>query len=181
MKRLILLRHAQAVAKAAAGDFGRRLSARGRADMATVAGTLSGSGYRPDLAVVSPALRTRETWDLARHALGDIPTVFDEAIYDAPAERLLGLVGRFDENAASVMMVGHNPGTEELAARLARGGVGDRVRLAAGMPTASYAVIDLDGATWRAAAAAAAVATGTGRLVAFTAPDDLAPRERPAG
>ena len=63
MRQLILMRHAQAVGAApAGGDRERALSAAGRAEAVRIGQALKARGVRPDLAMVSAARRTRETW-----------------------------------------------------------------------------------------------------------------------
>lgn len=170
MKRLILLRHAKAESKNAPRDFDRKLAPRGRSDMVLLAEFMTTSALRPDLAFVSPAARTRETWGLA--ALPDVPTTFPDAIYDASPETLLDLVRAIPGEAASAILVGHNPGIEELAQSLvARTPRSDLVRLASGMPTAALAVIDLDTESWRD------IKPGSGRLASFETPETLGSRE----
>ncbi len=161
MKTLILLRHAKAVAKDEVRDFGRVLAKRGRSDMALVARALA-SEPRPNLALVSPAARTRETWELA--GLAAVPVRFEDAIYDAEPETLLGLVRAVPDEARSIVMVGHNPGFEDLARMLTGPG---EARLAAGMPTAAFAVLALPGAAW------GEVGTGAARLLRFVTPASL--------
>lgn len=163
MKRLVLLRHAKAVSKNTPDDAGRVLAARGRSDMALVAAALADAGIRPDVALVSPAARTRETWALAGQP--DVPVRFEPAIYEASVRTLLGLVHAAPPAAGTVAMVGHNPGFEELAATLAdRKG---RPQLRDGMPTAAVAVLDFEVERWTD------VAPEKGRLVQFVTPDDL--------
>ena len=73
MQRLILMRHAEAEPAAGSGrDRDRVLSGRGRKDAAAMARALAGRGMRPDLALVSPAARTHQTWDLLHDAFGDV-------------------------------------------------------------------------------------------------------------
>lgn len=79
MQRLILMRHAEAERAAGSGrDRDRVLSARGRNDAAAMGRALAGRGMRPDLALVSPAARTRQTWDLLHDAFGDVQVREDE-------------------------------------------------------------------------------------------------------
>lgn len=174
MKRLILLRHAKAVAKDAADDFSRVLAPRGRADMTAIAAYLAGQAdRRPDLALVSPAARTRETWALAQAKIGAIATAFEDEIYEASPEQLLDVVREADGILAdgpteTLILVGHNPGISELAQLLvASGESAARDELGRGMPTAAAAILDLDIAAWRE------LQPGTARLVAFVSPDAL--------
>ena len=73
MDRLILLRHGKAEAHAASGqDFDRPLTERGRRDVALVARRLAEAGQVPDLVLVSPAARARETWEAMARAVFDL-------------------------------------------------------------------------------------------------------------
>lgn len=165
MKRLVLLRHAKAVAKDAARDFDRVLAARGREEMAAVAAHLA--SLPCDFALVSSSARTRETWKLAGRP--DVRTTFERAIYEADEPDLLAAARDADPNAETVIMVGHNPGFEELALSLVRadedGPAADRLH--GGFPTAGVAVIEFDIGSWRE------LARGSGRLVSFETPASL--------
>lgn len=164
MKRLILLRHAKAVAKSAA-DFDRALAERGRVQMTGVARTLADPDLRPDLAIVSPAARTRETWERTKLAAA-VVTRFEQAIYDASEANLLKVVRGAGDEAVCVILVGHNPGLEELAGRLAAGPPEAAARLAGGLPTAALVVLDLPVASWTE------VAAGRGHVNRVVLPDE---------
>ncbi len=165
MKRLVLLRHAKAVAKDAVQDFDRVLAPQGRAQMDAVAGHLA--NIPCDLALVSPSARTRETWTLARRP--DVPTRFDQRIYEASERELLAVAQEADSEAETVILVGHNPAFEELALDLVRaseqGAAAERLR--GGMPTASVAVIAFEIDGWRE------LSRRTGQLVSFDTPASL--------
>jgi len=86
MDRLILLRHGEAEAGSeTGGDFGRRLTARGREASAAVASALADVGLIPDLALVSAAVRTRETWAAMSGLLPGCEVRFEDALYLAEA------------------------------------------------------------------------------------------------
>jgi phosphohistidine phosphatase len=168
VKRLILLRHAKAAPKDAAEDFDRVLAPLGRSEMAPIARCMQTDELKPDIALVSPAARTRETWDLAKGSLQDVALSFDDRIYEAPAEQLLTVLREADGVVADgpaerVVLVGHNPGISELAHVLAGSGEG-LDRLLRGMPTAALAVIDFDVDAW------SKIAPGEGRLADFVTP-----------
>lgn len=119
MRQLVLLRHAKAAADSDTGqDFDRSLAARGREDAPVVARALADAGANPELVLVSAARRTRETWELVSAAFPGVEARFLEELYDATAETLLHLVEH--ASVARLMIVGHNPGLQELAIRLAR-------------------------------------------------------------
>ena len=148
LQRLILLRHGEAVPRAPSGrDLDRPLSEAGRAAAAEAGGVLRDAGIAPDIALVSPALRTRRTWEAARVAWPDAPPDREEpGLYDETPARLLKLAEAAGE--AAVALVAHNPGLQALAVDLAL----DDARLAAGFPPATVAVLDRgEGGTWSVA------------------------------
>lgn len=119
MRQLILLRHAKAAVDSDTGeDFDRPLAARGREDAPVVAQALKDAGADPQLALVSAAKRTRETWALVSGVLTGVEVRFVEELYLATAETLLRAVE--DSGVQRLIVVGHNPGLQELAIRLAR-------------------------------------------------------------
>jgi len=118
MQRLILLRHAKAEGDAPSGqDFDRPLAPRGLREAEAVAAKLAGLGLRPDLALVSPAVRTRQTWDAVDAAMPGGAVRFDPSLYNAGAQELRRLVAQSEE-AGTVLVVAHNPGLQELAVEL---------------------------------------------------------------
>lgn len=162
MKRLILLRHAKAVPKAAATDAERALASDGRAQMTSVARYFADEKLVPDAAIVSPSVRTRETWSLS--GLDAAPARFDERIYEASTEDLFDVVRDLEPTAGTVVLVGHNPGIEEFGRALVRNG---EPKLRDGFPTAAVAVIAFDVERWDA------IAPRSGHLVAFETPASL--------
>lgn len=149
MRQLILMRHGKAETASGRGDRARPLSRRGRAEAAE-AGRRLAAVAMPALALVSDSARTRETFACLAPALdAALPHAFTRALYGATAETILARVRAAPDEAATVLVVGHNPGTGDLARRLA--GTGDAAALAAlagGFPTSCFAVIDLDGDRW---------------------------------
>jgi phosphohistidine phosphatase len=138
---LILLRHSKSDWSGDVADIDRPLAKRGRRQAPEAGRWLATHVDRIGLAVVSTAKRARATWDLASAELGDRPTTrYDEDVYAASASELLELVRGLGEQLDTVVLVGHNPGLEDLAETL----IGDLVPL----PTSALAVIELDGA-WR--------------------------------
>ncbi len=167
MKRLILLRHAQAVAKTKT-DRDRELSPTGRAQTERVATLLPRDGFRPAAALVSPSARTRETWDRARTGLGDVPVRIEEPIYSGDAGDLVALVRQQPDAADPLILVGHNPTIHELAAALLDGAAPGASPAPDDFPTGAVAVLDLDVAHW------SELRGGRATLVSFTAPDAIA-------
>lgn len=116
MQRLILMRHAEAESAAGSGrDRDRALSARGRIDAAAMGRALAARGWKPDLALVSPATRTRQTWDLLHDAFGDVQIRDDDALFNGGADTLRRLVREAEDEAGCLMVVAHNPGVHVLA------------------------------------------------------------------
>jgi phosphohistidine phosphatase len=138
MDRLILLRHGKAEADAPTGqDFDRALTGRGRRDAVLVARELAGAGQAPDLALVSPAARAKETWEQASPFFPHARVEWTPALYHIDPQGILDLA--FDQAPSVVMVVGHNPGLGDLAAFLAReAGHGGMI----GFPTGAAAVVD---------------------------------------
>ena len=138
MDRLILLRHGKAEADAPTGqDFDRALTDRGRRDAALVAQALAEADLAPDLALVSPAARARETWEQAAPFFPCAKVEWAPALYNIDPQAILDLAA--GQAPRTVMVVGHNPGLGDLAAFLAReAGAGELH----GFPTGAAAVID---------------------------------------
>lgn len=155
MRELILLRHAHAE-PAAAGqdDAARPLSPVGREEAQAAARWLAEQGLLPDRVLVSPAQRTRETAQAVGQVLS-LPALQDEAaIYDASPGDLMALADQH-RDATRLLMVGHNPGFEQLAALMHSGQSGDY----RGMPPGGIAVLRLP--------ADAAIEPGSASLAAF--------------
>lgn len=150
MDRLILLRHAKAETDAASGDdFDRPLAPRGRREAKAVGAQLAALGFRVDVALVSPALRTRETWEIAAEELAGAEARFDPALYNADARTIARLAEKAGAGRGTVLVVGHNPGLQELAVSLMREGAAPASFLARAMrdfPPAAVAVFDVDAA-----------------------------------
>ena len=148
MRRLILFRHAKTEARSEAGDdFSRRLTERGRGESALMGRVLEDAGYAPDLVLVSPAARARETWDGMAPAFPKARCELRKALYEAAPDEIEEEMAQGVAGADTVMVVAHNPGLQELAVSLLEGGSGahqDIERLSAGFPTAAAAVFSLD-------------------------------------
>jgi phosphohistidine phosphatase len=146
MPSLILFRHAKAAQPLPdQRDFDRALTERGQDDAAAMGRLLAD---RPcDLALVSPACRTRETWDIAARAIAAAPApLLEPALYLCAAAKLIARLRQVPPTVPSVISVGHNPCTQELAAWLARASaprLADDIR--DNFPTAAMAIFDIDG------------------------------------
>lgn len=140
---LILLRHAKSAYPAGVADHDRPLNGRGRRD-APVAGRLIATHVpHVDLALVSTAVRAQQTWELATAALQVAKTRDVAELYLASPDIMLRRVRAV--TASTVVLVSHNPGTEELAERLtANTGSPEYRRMLQKFPTAAFAVLTAD-------------------------------------
>ena len=120
MKNLFLLRHARAVSsRDGLRDFDRFLSDQGRKQAERVGKYLKKHNICPDLVLSSTAPRARETTELVLEAAERMSEVRnDQRIYEASAQQLLEVVSEIEEDKNEVLLVGHNPGVEELLQRL---------------------------------------------------------------
>jgi len=171
MRRLMLFRHAKTETDAPSGrDQDRRLDERGHRDAAEVGGWIGRHPPFPDLVQVSPAVRARQTWEIAWEAMKDHaplpPVELVDELYGADPAQLLRTIRMAEaSDPKRLMVVGHNPGMHELALALA--GSGDaaaRKALADNLPTAGLAVFDFATNDWTD------VAFRRGRLVLFVTP-----------
>ncbi|MFZ0323342.1 MAG: histidine phosphatase family protein [Actinomycetes bacterium] len=161
--RLALLRHAKSAYPTGVSDYHRPLAERGQRD-APVAGQLLLSRLGvPDLALVSGAARTRQTLELARTGWPSQPhVVFDDRIYEASVDELMLLIREQEQRWDQIVLIGHNPGLEELAFTISDGGGEPSAIQAMGtkFPTSALAVFDVE-VRWEHLAA------GSGRLSTF--------------
>jgi phosphohistidine phosphatase len=164
--RLIVLRHAKSAWPEVA-DQERPLAARGRRDAPAAGRWLRDAGLVPDLVLCSPARRTRETWDLVAPFLAaPAPVRFEPRIYGADTDDLLGLLRDVPEAVRTLLLVGHNPGVQELSLALALAGAPEPpspADMRKKFPTSGIAVLRLPG-RW------ADTQPGAGRLTAFVVP-----------
>lgn len=170
MRRLMLLRHAKSDWPDGIADLERPLSPRGRDAAPRVGAYLAAEGLVPDRTLVSPARRTRETFDLVSSRMPALRSVSSEPrIYDASAARLLSVVREQPKEVHLLLVIGHNPGLADLAESLIVGGAAAAMsRMGEKFPTGALAVIDLPVDAW------SEVAPAIGRLDRFITPrDDL--------
>ncbi|MEZ5542681.1 MAG: histidine phosphatase family protein [Pseudomonadota bacterium] len=168
-RTLLLLRHGKSDWDAgAADDYSRPLAKRGKRASKRMGQWLAAHAPRPDIVLVSPAARTMDTASLACAAL-DLPPeriVQDARIYLASHATLLGVLRALPADVRTAMLVGHNPGLEELLSALLGADLPrpDDGKL---MPTAAAARLELDG-DWQALGSAPV------RLVGLVRPRSLA-------
>ena len=174
MKRLLLLRHAKAVpAESGIEDHDRALLKRGREDAPRLGRYIRDNGFAPDVILSSTSKRTMETVELVTDEIAGTRRIdYLEALYLAEPELILSLVRLAPDKMKSVMVVGHNPGLEQLASLLAREPVKRKERgrfdaIEEKFPTCALAVLDFDLERWRD------IAPGQGALKDFVRPRDL--------
>ncbi|MBS0275083.1 MAG: histidine phosphatase family protein [Proteobacteria bacterium] len=172
MLRLLLLRHARATQDSGEGDHARALTGRGREDSVRMGRAMNTRGYVPDLVVCSDAARTIETWRRLSPELAKMPKVaFTKALYLASPKNIRALIASSADDVKALMLIGHNPGIEECAIRLARKPVSkaENEKLAEmreKFPTCALAVLDFDVESWSGAGSG-------GILLEFLRPRDL--------
>ena len=155
------MRHAKAE-QSGPTDFDRPLAGRGHRDAAAAGAWMAAQEFEPEYALVSPALRTRETWaDVAAGADWELDADFDRSLYSADNDTALDLVREIDDDVHRLLVIGHNPTIASLAQLLDDGDADPEIadQLFSGYPTSAMAVFEYDG-SW------ADLAEGEARLVA---------------
>jgi phosphohistidine phosphatase len=165
MKRFVVVRHAKSSwSDPGLLDIERPLNKRGRRSAPRMADRLKELGVEPDLILSSPATRAlataRTMADRLGSAEGGIRIV--DAIYGAGSGELLDLIRSMDDPVSSLMLVGHNPASTDLANRLADAGIDN-------IPTCGAFCADFDVSSW------SGIGEGSGRVVFFEFPKKLDP------
>jgi phosphohistidine phosphatase len=182
MLRLWLLRHAKSAwDDPALDDFARPLSPRGKKACRALARHMGERAIRPDLVLCSPAVRTRQTWERLDKRLsgggdGRPPKVpgeprvrFDQKLYLADSSTLLSVVRATPTAVRELLLVGHNPGLEDLARDLTGTSAGDALdRLSGKYPTGGLAELAFTVKSW------GQVGGKAGFLASFVVPAQLA-------
>ena len=160
-RTLYLLRHAKSSWKdASLRDFDRPLKGRGRDAAKQIGKRLASEQPQPVLVVCSPAARARETAEIVLKQAGlKVDVNFVQRIYEASLRDVLHVVSEIPDEKEVVIMIGHNPGFEELVAYLS----GEHRR----MPTCALAKLRLDVGSWKD------IKAGEGTLAWFIAPKEL--------
>ena len=137
MRELILLRHAHAQpASTGQADLDRPLSPEGQAEAEAAGRWLRERGLVPDQVLCSPARRARETLEGVLGAIGYVDQRLEPSIYEATPGTLIALADTH-RDVGRLLLVGHNPGFEQLAALMHSGQSGDY----RGMPPAGIVVL----------------------------------------
>ena len=161
MRTLYLLRHAKSSWKdASLADFERPLKGRGREAAEQMGRFLASKKVTVGALISSPSVRTRQTIDIVlRHVHLGVEPQFDQRIYEASLSTLVQIVSELPDDKKAAMLVGHNPGMEEMLAFL--------TRESRHMPTCALAKISVDVSSWKEAG------RGSGKLEWFVTPKDL--------
>jgi phosphohistidine phosphatase len=173
MKVLTLLRHAKSGwDDPALPDFDRPLNPRGRRAAHTVGREMRRLGLGFDRVVASPARRVIETIEEVAQAYGPLRPEYDRRLYLASPETLMEVAREMPGQVERLLLVGHNPGLEELVLRLsARGALRSEVETK--YPTATVAEMELPVESW------AELREGRATLRRFIRPRDLDPELGP--
>jgi phosphohistidine phosphatase len=167
MKRLYLLRHATSSWNdSSLPDHDRPLAGRGRRAARAIARHVRERGIEPELVLCSTARRARETLERIEPALGAPAVQLERDLYAASAPALLERLRTVPDTVHSVMLVGHNPGLQDLALDLARPAPTAR-ELATKYPTAALATLALPASSWQE------LDRDTAELVELVRPRDL--------
>jgi len=135
MRQLILLRHAEAEYLSEDGtDFLRPLSVRGQNELPIVAAALQPYLTGTIFCLCSPALRTRQTFDIGAKYWPEMKTFYDESLYNASRDRLFHAIDAIAQKADKILVIGHNPGLSQLLRTLSPENPVD-------MPTSAAAIL----------------------------------------
>jgi phosphohistidine phosphatase len=168
--QLLILRHAKSSwNNAHLADFDRPLAPRGQRAAEAVAAHVAALDPPPALVLCSTARRAQETIEPLRDRLpAGIEVQLEDELYGAAATEILARLRQVPDDVGSVMVVGHNPGLEDLVRGLGRAGdAGLIARVHTKFPTAALATLAFDG-PWTELGAGPPV-----RLEGFVVPGDL--------
>jgi phosphohistidine phosphatase len=172
-KTLLLMRHAKSDwSRGDASDFDRPLNKRGRHAASLMGEYLKAMNVVPGLALVSAAVRTRETWErIAAEfpaAQGAMET--RDELYLAQPPAILAAVSSAPESVKTLLVLGHNPGIAQSVGLIANANSESSAMLASvreKFPTGAIAQLTLTDILW------AEIRPATGQLVTFTTPKTL--------
>ena len=176
MKSVTLLRHAKSSwDDPVERDLDRPLNAKGRRAAVTIGQHMREAGLGYDKVLASPAVRVLETLDGVEEGYGKaLSPALDRRIYMASGEVLFDLVQEAGEDVERLLIVGHNPGLEDLVFLFVpEGESAHRDAIEVKYPTATLCEIRFDVDDWDA------VRSGIGRIAAFVRPRDLDPKLGP--
>ncbi len=163
LRRLIMMRHAKSAWDTdAPSDHARPLNKRGRRDAPRVGAHLAERGWLPEVVLSSDSARTRETWERMSAAFDRVEVCFLPTLYAAGVGEVAEALRRVPDQIGTVLMLGHNPGWEEVVERL----TGAPVL----MTTANAALLELEAESW-----AQAASSDGWRMEAIIRPKELGP------
>jgi len=150
MRHLILLRHAKTERDSTSGeDCDRHLDERGQLDSALIGAWLGAQRTMPELALVSSAVRTRETWEIIAPHLPGCRAEFQDALYLANPLQIFKAIRRIPDSVTSLLVLGHNPGLHELAWNLiGEAPAAAQAALAQNLPTCGAITFDCPISAW---------------------------------
>ena len=169
MRRLILMRHGKSSwDDPDQDDRDRPLNPRGRMASALMGAWLRENGLAPDVALVSEAVRARQTWECAAPLLNGVESRAVAKLYHAEPGTALEVLRNAPDDAGTVLMIGHQPGLGAFLRKL----VGNEPKAGCRrafekFPTGAVAVLEFDAPDWRSAE------FGTAEFTAFACPKDL--------
>lgn len=133
-----------------AGDKGRKLTTQGMEDAEKLGRMMARKGYRPAIVLCSPALRTTQTWGQAAFSLGDIKTLSLASLYNGGRGTFIDALEELEDTVSSALIVAHNPGIHDFAARLASEDSPSSfmARLIEGFRPGTLAVLDCPVESW---------------------------------
>jgi phosphohistidine phosphatase len=166
MRFVYLLRHAKSGWKSGRPDHERPLAGRGRRAAKAIGRHVRDEGVEPELVLCSTARRARETLERVEPALGSPAVRIERGLYGAGSDALLDRLRAVADDVGSLMLIGHNPGLQQLALDLARPTV-DVSELAAKYPTAALVTLSVPARSWRL------IEPATAELVGFVRPREL--------
>ncbi len=171
MRTLSLFRHAKSSwDDERLRDFERPLAPRGLKAARRMGRHMLEIGLAPDYVLCSTAVRTRETAAIALAELGrtDLPIDYDGALYAAEASALMKRLASIAGDVRHVLVIGHNPGLQELALMLMGSSNAPELReITEKLPTAALVVLELGITEW------SEISAGCGSLVHFMTPRKL--------
>ena len=148
LKRLLILRHAEAGHSFTGDDHSRTLTQHGQAQARQVGRWLLESGHWPESTLVSDAMRTRQTCIWIGHQLGEKAATpyLDSRLYLAAPRRMLSVINETPETVETLLVIAHMPGVQELTMELASVESDERAVLdmAQHWPTAGMAVLEVN-------------------------------------
>ena len=166
MRVVYLLRHGKSSWKSGLPDHERPLAKRGRRAAKAIRRHLREQEVEPELVLCSSARRARETLERIGPALESSEVRVERSLYGADSHELLDRLYAVPDHVGSVMLIGHNPGLQQLALDLARPAAGVQ-ELRATYPTAALVTLAFTARSWRL------LEPGTGELIGFVRPREL--------